>query len=480
MRAPKAKEHDMVERPAAGTGNQGVAQLRQGFEGQVLLPDEDGYHQARQVWNAIVDRRPAVIARCASPSDVSAAVRFAVERDLEIGVRCGGHSVLGLSVPEGGLMVDLSLLRSVRVDPDRRRAWVAGGAVLGDLDRASQPSGLATTSGNVSDTGVGGLTLGGGMGWLARQFGLACDNVTRFQVVTADGELVEASEAENPDLFWGLRGGGGNFGVVTEFEFALHPVETAALIAELFYAIQDAPRVLRGWRQLIAEAPRQATLIGWTGTAGDWPVLPVEHRNRPLASVGYIWVGKPDEGREFLGALRGLARPLAERVEELSYLELQTIDDAKHRQPLRRYWKGHYLRELTDDAIEAFLARGQAGGTDDLELLPYGGFQSYGGAIAEVGEDEAAFSHRDALVEFVAVAAWTDPAEDEARMSAARRWAAAIEPFASGVYVNDLADEGEAGVRRAYSPQKLARLATLKQRYDPDNRFHLNHNIRPS
>jgi FAD/FMN-containing dehydrogenase len=459
-------------------GTQDVARLRGGFDGQVLLPDEDGYHQARRVWNAIVDRQPAIIARCASSSDVVAAVRFAAERDLEIGVRCGGHSVLGLSVPEGGLMVDLSLLRSVRVDPDLRRAWVAGGAVLGDLDRASQPSGLATTSGNVSDTGVGGLTLGGGMGWLARQFGLACDNVTRFQVVTANGEIVEASDAVNPELFWGLRGGGGNFGVVTEFAFELHPVGTAALIADLFYPLQDAPRVLRGWRELIREAPRQATLMAWTGTAGDWTFLPVEHRNNPLASVGYVWVGEPEQGRELLRMLRGLARPLAERVDELTYLELQTIDDAKHRQPLRRYWKGHYLRELTDDAIEAFLTR--EGAVDsNPELLPYGGFQSYGGAIADVGDDETAFSHRDALIEFVAVAAWADPAEDEARMSAARHWAAAIEPFASGVYVNDLADEGEAGVRRAYTPRKLARLAALKQHYDPDNRFHLNHNIRP-
>jgi FAD/FMN-containing dehydrogenase len=479
MRAPKAKEHGMVQRPTAGTASQHVTRLRRGFEGQVLLPDEDGYHQARRVWNAMVDRRPAVIARCASPSDVAAAVRFATDHDLEIGVRCGGHSVLGLSVPEGGLMVDLSLLRSVRVDPDQRRAWVAGGAVLGDLDRASQPFGLATTSGNVSDTGVGGLTLGGGMGWLARQFGLASDNVTRFQVVTADGELLEASDAVNPDLFWGLRGGGGNFGVVTEFEFELYPIGTAALIADLFYPLQDAPRVLSGWRELIAEAPRQATLIAWTGTVGDWPLLPVEHRNGPLASVGYIWVGDPDQGRELLRALRGLGRPLAERVEELSYLELQTIDDAKHREPLRRYWKGHYLRELADDAIEAFLARGQNASEGDLEMLPYGGFQSYRGAIAEIGEDESAFSHRDALVEFVAVAAWADPAEDEARMTAARRWAAAIEPYASGVYVNDLADEGEAGIHRAYSPQKLARLVKLKQHYDPHNRFHLNHNIRP-
>jgi FAD/FMN-containing dehydrogenase len=468
----------MVERPTASTGSQDVTRLSRGFDGQVLLPDDDGYHQARRVWNAIVDRRPAVIARCMSPSDVVAAVRFAAERDLEIGVRCGGHSVLGQSVPEAGLMIDLSPLHSVRVDPERRRAWVAGGALLGDLDRASQPHGLATTSGNVSDTGVGGLTLGGGMGWLARRFGLACDNVTRFQMVTADGAIVEASEAENAELFWGLRGGGGNFGVVTEFEFELHPVGTAALIAEVFYSLEDAPSVLADWRGLIEDAPRQATLTAWTGTAGEWPSLPPEHHNSPLASVGYIHVGEPDQGRELVRAMRGLATPLAERIEELTYLELQTIDDAKHRQPLRRYWKGHYLRELPAEAIEAFLARGQTG-DGDPGLLPYGGFQSYGGAIAEVSDDETAFSHRDALVEFVAVAAWADPAEDEARMSAARRWAAAIEPYASGVYVNDLADEGEAGVRRAYGPRKLARLAALKQRYDPDNRFHLNHNIRP-
>ena len=257
----------MAKRSIA-TDSRDVARLRRRFQGQILLPEEGGYHQARQVWNAMVDRRPAVIARCASPADVAAAVGFARARDLEIGVRCGGHSVLGLSVPEAGLMIDLSLLRSVRVDPDRRRAWVAGGALLGDLDRAAQPFGLATTAGNISHTGVGGLTLGGGMGWLARRFGLACDNVARFQVVTADGELLHASESEHPDLYWGLRGGGGNFGVVTEFEFTLHRVGTAALVVDLFYAPQDAPRALRRWRDLIAEAPPEATLTAWVGTPG--------------------------------------------------------------------------------------------------------------------------------------------------------------------------------------------------------------------
>jgi FAD/FMN-containing dehydrogenase len=465
----------MAEPPGTTVDAREVAELRRGLDGQVLLPGDDGYDRAREVWNAMVDRRPAVVVRCASAADVAAAVRFARSRGLEVGVRCGGHSVLGLSVPAGGLMVDLSPLRSIRVDPERRRARVGGGALLGDLDRATQPFGLATTAGNVSHTGVGGLTLGGGMGWLARRLGLACDNVTRFRLVTADGELLQASESENPDLFWGLRGGGGNFGVVTEFEFELHQVGTAALMADLFYAPEDAPAALARWRDLIPEAPRQATLTAWLGPSGDWPFLPPERRNRLTAGVGYVWVGDPVKGRELLPALRGATPPLAENVQELSYLQLQTIDDERQRHRLRRYWKGHYLRELGDDAIQAFLAGG--GGPGPLATA---GFQSYGGAIAEVGAADTAFSHRDALVEYVAVAAWTDPAEDAAWIEAARRTAAAVEPHASGVYVNDLADEGQAGIRRAYNAEQLARLTALKDRYDPGNVFHLNHNIRPT
>jgi FAD/FMN-containing dehydrogenase len=373
-------------------------------------------------------------------------------------------------------------MRSVRVDPDRRRAWVQGGALLGDLDRATQPYGLATTAGNVSHTGVGGLTLGGGMGWLARRHGLACDNVARFELVGADGQLLYASERENPELFWGLRGGGGNFGVVTEFEFQLHQVGKAALLVDLFYTPQDAPAALRRWHELLADAPPQATLTAWVGTAGELPGLAPTLWGRPLASVGYVWVGHPDQGRKLLPALRDATPPpVAERVQELTYLELQTMDDEAHRHGLlRRYWKGHYLRDLDDGAIQAFLSRGDDDGAGDPALLPSGSLQSYGGAIAAVGDAETAFGHRDALVEFVAVAGWTDPAQDQPRMAAARRYGAVVEPFASGVYVNDLTDEGQAGIRRAYGPAKLARLATLKNRYDPDNLFHLNHNIRPT
>jgi FAD/FMN-containing dehydrogenase len=430
----------------------------------------------------MVDRRPAVIARCAGPSDVAAAVRFAHSRGLEIGVRGGGHSILGLAVPDGGLMIDLSPMRAVQVDADRRRALVQGGALLGALDRAAQSFGLATTAGNVSHTGVGGLTLGGGMGWLARQFGLACDNVASFELVTADGDLVRAGESENADLFWALRGGGGNFGVVTEFEFRLHRVAGATLVADLFHGPDDAPAAMGRWRDLIAEAPRLATLTAWAGTAGRWPFLPAELQGRPLVSVGFVWVGEPDGGRRLLRALREPVKPAAERIEAQTYVHLQCMDDDREGSQLRRYWRGHYLRTLDEAAIEAFISRGVHSGGDPRHqaFLPNGRLQTYGGAIGAVGRDETAFDHRDALVEFVAGARWTDASEDEGRMSLARRYGAAMAPFASGVYVNDLGDEGEAGVRRAYGLTKMARLAALKDRYDPDNVFHLNHNIRPA
>ncbi|MDB5078011.1 MAG: linked oxidase domain protein [Chloroflexi bacterium] len=458
-----------------------VASLRRGFQGQILLPNDDAYEEARLVWNAMIDRRPAIIARCARPADVIAALRFGRSQGLEIGVRGGGHNVLGFAVPDGGLMLDLSLMASVRVDPDRRRAWVQGGVLLGALDRAAQRFGLATTAGNVSHTGVGGLTLGGGMGWLARQCGLACDNVASYEVVTADGEILHASETENADLFWGLRGGGGNFGVVTEFEFRLHPVGTAAFVVELFYRPEDASRAVRRWRDLLADAPCQATFTAWAGTTGTWPYLSPELHHRSLISVGYVWVGNPDQGRTLLPALRDVTPPIAERVEALTYGELQRMDDSPQRHRVRRYAGGHFLRTLGDEAIDAFISRGApaADGAVDPSFLPSGSLQSYGGAIASVHRNATAFSHRDTLVEFGASAGWTDPAEDEARFAGVRRYTAAIEPFASGVYVNDLAEEGRGGVQRAYGDETAARLAALKDRYDPDNIFHLNHNIQP-
>jgi FAD/FMN-containing dehydrogenase len=438
---------------------------RPALDGQLLLPGAAGYDEARSVWNALVDRRPEMIIRCKSVDDVVTAVRTARERDLEIGIRCGGHSALGFAVPDGGLMIDLTLMNRVRVDPLRRRAWVQGGALLGALDAAAQEYGLATTAGNVSHTGVGGLTLGGGMGWLARQYGLTCDNVVTFQVVTADGEIIRASRDEHPDLFWGLRGGGGNFGVVTEFEFRLHAAGTSALLAEFSFPARQALDALRGWRDLLPGAPRQATFTADIGRDG-------------ILALGFVWAGDPGQGRRLIPALRALGRPVAKRVLELSYLELQRMSDSVQKHALRRYSKGHYLRELPDGALEAFLRRGA--GDEQDQYLPNSGLQAYGGAIADVPDHDSAFSHRDALVEFGAGTSWRDPAEDQDRIAAARRCAAALDQYASGAYVNFVNDDGPEAVLRAYSAPKLARLTAVKTAYDPDNVFHLNHNIKPA
>jgi FAD/FMN-containing dehydrogenase len=431
------------------------------FDGLVLAPGSLGYDAARSVWNGMIDHRPALIVRCASVNDVVMAIRTARDRDLEIGVRCGGHNIAGLAVPHGGLMIDLTGLAAVTVDPVKRRARVQGGAMLGALDRASQRFGLATTAGNVSHTGVGGLTLGGGMGWLARQHGLTCDNVVSCTVVTANGELVRASADEHPDLFWGLRGGGGNFGIVVEFEFRLHPVGTRTLVADLTFPLDRAAGPFRGWRDLAEQAPRPATLTA--EISGD------------TVTLGYVWVGDPDAGRSLLPALRTIDEPDGEAVGELSYLALQTRDDNIEGHSYRRYWKGHYLRELTNSAIGALLDRDPTDPT-----VPGVSLQAYGGAIADFDEHATAFSHRRTRFEYVAAVKWSDPDEDNLRMTAARETAAKLDRFAAGAYVNALSDEGATGVRRAYSGTQRARLTAVKDAYDPDNVFHLNHNIAPS
>jgi FAD/FMN-containing dehydrogenase len=423
----------------------------------MIRPGDAGYDEARQVWNAMVDHRPALIAPCRDTGDVVAALELARREGLEVGIKCGGHSVIGHGVPDGGLMIDLTPMGEVRVDPDRRRAWVQGGALLGALDAASQPFGLATTAGNVSHTGVGGLTLGGGMGWLARQYGLSCDNVLSFEVVTAAGDVVKASAEENTELFWGLRGGGGNFGVVAEFEFALHDTGTQALSVELDFLVADAAPPMARWRDLSASAPRRAT---YTATVTEG-----------VASLGFVWVGDPDEGREHARTLEALGRPVDQRVVEMSYVDLQRREDTIKGHDMRRYWKGHYFQELSDGAIDAWLAHDPSMGAS---------LQAYGGAIAEVPDDATAFSQRQTAFEYVGAARWTDPAEDEHRIATARECAARLTEFASGVYVNVLGDDGPAGVQRAYTAEKLARLTALKDAYDPENVFHRNANIPPS
>ncbi len=335
--------------------------------------------------------------------------------------------------------------------------------MLGALDIAAQRYGLATTAGNVSHTGVGGLTLGGGTGWLARMHGLTCDNVASYQLVTADGEVLRVDANEHPDLYWALQGGGGNFGVVTEFEFRLHPVGTQAFVADLIYEMDEAQTALRGWRDLLPDTPRRATPVARVASRDEFG-------GRRMASIGFVWVGDPDEARQLLTSYSKIGRPVAQEARELSYLDLQMGDDVIEQHAIRRYCKGHYLRELPDEAIDAFLAPGnQVSARLSMNA----------GAIADVQPGASAYSHRDALVEFTTQTGWTDPTEDQARIATTRHYAAGLDPFASGSYVNTLAEKSADALTRVYSTPDLTRLTTIKRQYDPTNVFRRTHNIQP-
>jgi FAD/FMN-containing dehydrogenase len=456
-----------------------VEELRSHFRGNLIAPDAPAYEDARRLWNGMVDKRPALIAQPAGAADVAAAVGFARQLGLEVAVRGGGHNPVGSSMSHGGLTIDLGLMRAVRVDPQARRAWVQGGCIWSDVDRETQAYGLATTGGTVSHTGVGGLTLGGGEGYLGRLLGMSVDNLVSIDIVTADGGLVMASEEREPDLFWGMRGCGANFGVVTGFEFQLHPVGTTVFTGDLFFDGDDGLRVLRAFRDLAAEAPDALSLAAGVGTAKEAPFLPPEIVGRTIVAVSYAYFGDPDEGARLARPLREAARPLADLVGQKPYLELQGESDETNRPGGRSYWKGDLLWDLPDAAIEVLLTRGSNDGSTPLCST---GLFALGGAVARVPEDAMAYSHRNAAFDFIVSASWEDAAEDEARMGDARRLYAAMRPFGGrGVYVNSISfDDPAERVREAYGPEKYDRLVALKDRYDPDNVFRLNHNIPPS
>lgn len=452
--------------------------MRERIRGELLEQGDDQYEDARRVWNGMVDKRPLLIARCRDSGDVVAALAIAQDENLEVSVRGGGHSIVGHCVTDGGLMIDLSQMNGVRIDAEKRRALVGGGALWADIDRESQQVGLGVTGGIVSHTGVGGLTLGGGYGWLARRHGLSCDNILSAEVVTAAGEALTVSSSENEDLLWGLRGGGGNFGVVTSFEFQLHEFDGQCFSVDLFYSADDGPDVLRGFRDFAADAPEEVTTIASIGAARSWPFLPPEWHGQPVVIVSLVYLGTEHEGARIAKPLREMAHPVSEVVQAMDYLALQAEVDASQEYGRRRYWKSHFVRELPDEALDTFLAEGLAAA--QASPLVGGEFVSLGGAISRVGENDTAFGHRDTAFDFLSLASWDDPAEDERQMSIARRFGDAMAPFGDGVYVNGLTDEGEDRVRSAYGPQKYERLVALKDKYDPENVFHLNQNVSPS
>jgi FAD/FMN-containing dehydrogenase len=456
-------------------------QLDESLRGELLLPTSPGYDTARGVWNGAIDRHPACIVRCAGVADVVAAVRFAREHDLEIAVRGGGHNVAGTAVCDDGVVIDLSAMRAVWVESAGRTAWVQGGALWGDLDHETQAHGLATTGGIVGHTGVAGLTLGGGIGFLMRKHGLAVDNLLAAEMVTAAGRIVQASADEHPDLFWALRGGGGNFGVITSFRFSLHPVGPTVLAGPVFWAADDTTAVLRFYRDFAAEAPDELGTVVRLGAVPPLPVIPQDLHWRPAIAVACCYAGSVEDGERAVRALRRLGTPLVDLLAPSPYADFQSSIDDTVRHGWHYYWKGTQLAGLSDDAIAVIADHAHAARSP----RSYTAMFHMGGAVARVPHAATAFAGRDVAHNVVIDAVWL-PDESGERAAAetawAQRFAQALEPHgAGGVYVNFLDSDDDSGrVRAAYGDRIYRRLAEVKAAYDPDNAFHHNKNIHPA
>jgi hypothetical protein len=446
------------------------------FTGTLIGPDDGGYDEARRVYNGMIDRYPALIARCESVADVSAAIVHARRHGMEIAVRGGSHSAPGFGTSDGGLVIDLGPLKGIQVDPARRIAWVQPGVVWGELDAATQEHGLAVTGGRVSSTGVSGFTIGSGSGWLERKMGLAPDNLRAARVVTADGHVVKASETENPDLFWAIRGGGGNFGIVVEFEFALRPVGPIVLGGMLLWPRARAGEVMRTYRDLMAEAPD--ALCGGLAlmTAPPAPMVPAELQGRPAIGVIVLYAGDPDRGAEHIAPLRALA-PAVDIVQPMPYVAVQSMMDKDHPDALRNYYRSGFVDELTDAAIDTILA-GAAGAPSTLSAIL---LQPLGGAFGRVGDMDTALGHRDAQWAFQVLAQWLEPERDTTNRNWVRALTDALSPWSRPAgFPNFISEAGDASVVVAYGAERYARLVEAKDRWDPENVFQLNHNIRPS
>jgi FAD/FMN-containing dehydrogenase len=453
-----------------------VEQLKTGFAGEVLLPGSEAYEGARKIWNAMIDKRPAIIARCADTPDVVRAVNFARENGLTLAVRGGGHHIAGNALADGGMVVDLSRMKAARVDVQARRVTVEGGARLADLDAATQAHGLATPVGINSITGIAGLTLGGGFGWLSRKYGMTVDNLESAEVVTAAGDVVRASASENPDLFWALRGGSGNFGVVTRFEFRLHPVGPGVLSGLIVYPLAAAKSVLQKYREFVAQAPDELTVWAVLRLAPPLPFLPPGVHGQGIVALAVLYAGDPKLGEPLVEPLRRFGTPVGEHVGVQPYTGWQQAFDPLLTPGARNYWKSHNLATLEDELLDIIVDAAERLPSPQCEIF----MASLGGATARPSPESTAYAHRDARFVMNAHARWESQADDERCIGWARDVFNASAPFASGgVYVNFLtADEGDR-VRAAYG-SNYRRLAQVKRRYDPNNLFSMNLNIAPA
>src|SRR5919204_1712170 len=453
-----------------------VLELETSLRGELVRPDDPSYDDHRRIWNGSISRRPALIARCTGVADVIAAVRFARQTGLEVAVRGGGHSFPGLSVADDALLIDLAPMKGIRVDPSARKARAQAGVLLGELDRETQQFGLAVPAGIVTHTGLAGLTLGGGIGWLMRKHGLTIDQLLSVDVVTAEGEFVKASESENPDLFWGIRGGGGNFGIVTEFEFRLNPLGPEVVAGPIFWRMEDSPEVLRFYRDWVADSPDDLMTIVVNRKAPALPFVPEEFHGKPVVMVICCYAGPVEEGERVVRPMKEFGSPIIDLCVPKPFVVHQAMFDPSFPHYRWYYFKPCDVPALTDEVIDitvehSFQIR------SPLNSFP---IWQMGGAVARVGEDETAFGGRNAGFTYN-IGGSTETADgfDEEREWVRNFWSA-LKPYHMGAYVNFLEEGGEDRVRAAYGPEKYARLQQLKRRYDPDNFFHINQNIPPA
>lgn len=457
-------------------GDELLSPLVKRVHGEVLTPRDEGYDDARAIWNSRLQREPAVVVRCADADDVIAAVELARDQGLPLAVRGGGHDYAGRSSCDGSVLVDLSPMNRVEIDPEGMIARVQAGATWGDFDREAQAFELGTTAGTVSTVGVAGFTLGGGTGYLARTHGLATDNLLGAEIVTVAGELVRASETENPDLFWGIRGGGGNFGIATSFEFALHPLGPQVLAGQIVYRFDDAVEVLRAYREFMEDAPDQLTCYPFIIRVPAIPAFAEEHHGKVAIDLVVAYTGEISDGERVVAPLRTIADPIMDWVEPQDWTAVQQTFDAGVPKGLRWYSKAHYLSALSDAAIDTFL--------EHAEPLPGGSsmvyIESLGGAIGRVAPDATAFADRQSKFGFHVLAGWANPEEDEALMGWTRSFHEAMAPYSTGgAYVNLLGEDEADRVPAVYG-DNYERLVALKNTWDPENLFRMNNNIVPT
>jgi FAD/FMN-containing dehydrogenase len=450
--------------------------LKKKVKGQIVLPTDPNYDEVREIWNAMIDRRPALIVRCAEASDVVHALSFARRNGLEISIRGGGHNIAGNALCENGVMIDLSTMRRVRVDAGKKRAYVEPGAILADFDEAAQSQGLATPVGINSTTGIAGLTLGGGFGWLTRRYGLTVDNLVSAEVVTADGRRIRASEGENADLFWAIRGGGGNFAVVTEFEFQLHRVGPEILAGLIVFPFDQAKQVLTHYREFVESAPEELNVWAVMRKAPPLPFLPAEVHGKEVVVLATFYLGNAAQGRKLIEPLLRFGTPHGEYIGTQPYTQWQKAFDPLLTPGARNYWKSHNFTELSDGALNSMIEFAGKLPSPQCEIF----IGLIAGAANRVPPDAMAYRHRDAKFVLNVHGRWDKRTDDERCIAWARAFFQASAPYASaGAYVNFMTEEESDRVAAAYGAN-YDRLAEIKKCYDPDNLFHLNQNIKPS